>query len=308
MRQVLFTIPVFGGLRVFGYGTMLLLAFLGSTNLAAWRAKREKLDPELLLDLAQYVFLGGLIGARVFYVVQYWGDRVRTVLDIFKVWEGGIVFYGSIIGGTAAFFLYWLVRRFPLRPLLDVVAPSLALGIALGRLGCFLNGCCYGDACDLPWAVRFPQGSPPWVRQVETGQIVEPNGSPPWVDFDDPVNHRRVRASRQTLPVHPTQLYSALDGLILLALLSAYYPIRRRDGEVMALLMVTYPVSRFLIEELRSDEGVFVAGMTISQFISVLLLMAGLAFWSQLGRFPATRLADEADERAPAEAVAAPAG
>ncbi len=108
--------------------------------------------------------------------------------------------------------------------------------------------------------------------------------------------------------MHPTQLYAALDGLILLALLSGYYPIRRRDGEVMALLMVTYPVTRFLIEELRSDEGVFVAGMTISQFISVLLLMAGLAFWSYLGRLPATRLADEADEPAPAEAVAAPAG
>ena len=85
MRQVLWTIPIFGGIKVFGYGMMLFLAFLGSMNLAAWRARREKLDPEVVYDLALWVFLGGLIGARLFYVIQYWGDRVRTVADIFKV-------------------------------------------------------------------------------------------------------------------------------------------------------------------------------------------------------------------------------
>ena len=179
MRQVLFTIPIFGGIKVFGYGMMLFLAFLGSTNLAAWRARREKLDPELIYDLALWVFLGGLVGARLFYVIQYWGDRVRTLGDIFKVWEGGIVLYGSIIGGTTAFFLYRLLRPFPLRPFLDVIAPSLALGIASGRIGCFLNGCCYGDPATSPGPCRFPKRSPPWIQQVHDDQIVYPNGSPP---------------------------------------------------------------------------------------------------------------------------------
>ncbi|SIN85114.1 phosphatidylglycerol:prolipoprotein diacylglycerol transferase [Singulisphaera sp. GP187] len=278
MRQILFTIPVFGGLPIFGYGTMLVLAFVGSTQLGAWRAKREKLDPELLYDLALWVFLGGLVGARLFYVIQYWGDRIRSFSDIFRIWEGGIVLYGSIMGGTAAFFAYRFLRPFPLRPLLDVVAPSLALGIALGRFGCFLNGCCYGDYCDLPVGVAFPMHSPPWNAQVVNHLI---NAKAPW-----------------SLPVHPTQLYSSLDGLILLLLLSAYYPLRRRDGEVMALLMVTYPISRFLIEHLRNDEGAVFAGLTISQNISIVLFVCGLIYWSFLRRLPPGRYADQQVEPA----------
>ena len=292
MRQVLFTIPIFGGIKIFGYGLMLVFAFFGSTGLAAWRARREKLDPELFYDMAVWVYLGGLVGARLFYVIQYWGDRVRTIGDAFRVWEGGIVLYGSIIGGTLAFFLYRLARPFPIRPFLDVIAPALALGIALGRLGCFLNGCCYGDRCDLPWAVSFPKGSPPWLQQVHDGQIVKPNGSPPWVDYYDRLRHRTVQASEWSQPLHPTQLYSAIDGLVLLGLLSAYFPLRRRDGEVMALLMLTYPITRFLIEYLRNDEGAVLAGLTISQTISVLLFLGAVAFWSYLSRLPATRYAE----------------
>jgi phosphatidylglycerol:prolipoprotein diacylglycerol transferase len=276
MRQILFRIPGLG-LPIFGYGLMLFLAFLGSMNLAAWRARREKLDPEVVYDLALWVFLGGLIGARAFYVWQYWGDRVKSIADIFKVWEGGIVLYGSIMGGTATFFLYRALRPFPLRPMLDAVAPALILGVALGRIGCFLNGCCYGDICDpkqVPWAVRFPQGSPPWSDHYHHGLIAK----------SDPYSR----------PVHPTQLYSAIDGLVLLGLLSAFYPLRRRDGEVMALLMVTYPITRFLIEALRNDEGVFFAGMTVSQNISIVLLAFGLLFWYRLSHWPAGRYADEA--------------
>ncbi|AGA29465.1 prolipoprotein diacylglyceryl transferase [Singulisphaera acidiphila] len=275
MRQILFTIPIFG-VPIFGYGTMLFLAFIGSTQLAAWRARREKLDPELLYDLALWVFIGGLVGARLFYVIQYWGDRIRTVGDIFRIWEGGIVLYGSIMGGTAAFFFYRFLRPFPLRPLLDVVAPSLALGVALGRFGCFLNGCCYGDFCDLPVGVAFPKNSPPWNAQVVSRLI---DAKAHW-----------------SLPVHPTQIYSSLDGLILLLLLTAYYPLRRRDGEVMALLMVTYPISRFLIEYLRNDEGAIFAGLTISQNISVLLFAWGLLYWNYLRRLPEGRYADQKAE------------
>jgi phosphatidylglycerol:prolipoprotein diacylglycerol transferase len=292
MRQVLLVIPG-TGIKLFGYGLMLCLAFLGSILLAARRARREGLDPETVYDFAFWVFLGGLVGARLFYVIQYWGTQIRHPIEFFFFWKGGIVLYGSIMGGTAAFFLYWWFRRFPLRPMLDVIAPSLALGIALGRLGCFLNGCCYGDRCDLPWAVSFPgprvgvpgapdlslHGSPPWVDQVRSG-LIGPE-------------------QRWSLPVHPTQLYSTIDGLILLLLLSAYHPLRRRDGEVMALLMVTYPITRFLIERLRNDERVFVAGMTISQTLSVVLFVAGLAFWAYLVRLPYGRHADTVSKPMP---------
>jgi phosphatidylglycerol:prolipoprotein diacylglycerol transferase len=282
MRQVLFDIP-FTKIHIFGYGLMLFFAFLASTYLAGWRARREKIDPEVIYDLSLWIFLGGLVGARLFYVWQYWGRHVKTLWDIFKIWEGGIVFYGSVMGGVVAFLAYWWRRRFPLCATLDVLAPSLAIGIAIGRLGCFLNGCCYGDACDYPWAVRFPGprgsedgGSPPWRDQWKQGLI------PPTAEW--------------SLPVHPTQLYSAFDGLVLLVLLSAYYPLRRRDGGVMALLMVTYPITRFLIERLRNDEGVFFAGMTISQNVSLLLLACGLVFWFALARTSPKRYVDTAPE------------
>ena len=272
MRQVLFEIP-YVGVKIFGYGLMLFFAFLGSMNIAARRARREGLDPEIVYDLALWVFIGGIVGARGFYVAQYWGTRIHSFAEIFEIWKGGIVLYGSIFGGALTFFGYRALRPFPLRPMLDVIAPAIAFGIAIGRLGCFLNGCCWGDTCDLPWAVSFPQDSPPWNAELARGLI------PP-----DAV---------RSLRLHPTQLYSTVDGLVILMLLNAYFPLRRRDGEVMGLLMLTYPVTRFLVEHLRNDEGVFSAGMTISQIISIGLFAGALAYWAWLLSLPKTRYVDE---------------
>jgi phosphatidylglycerol---prolipoprotein diacylglyceryl transferase len=266
MHQVLFTIPIFGGVRVFGFGTMLVLAFVSSTWLAWWRARREHLDPEVIWDMTFWIFLSGLVGARLFYCIEYWGKDINSLWDVLQYWKGGIVYYGGILGASAAFLVYRHFRRFPFRPFLDVLAPSIAIGTLFGRLGCFLNGCCYGDLCQLPWAVSFPKPSPPWYHHHVLGMI--------------PLN------ATQSLPIHPTQLYSALDGLVLLLLLSAYFPLRRRDGEVMGLLMVAYPITRFLIEYLRNDEGAFFAGLTISQNISVVLLLGGLLYWVWLSWLP----------------------
>lgn len=272
MAPILFTLPIAGGIPIFGFGLALFLAFLGSTRLAAWCARRHGLDPESVLDMALVVFVGGLIGARVFYVIQYWGTRVHNLADVLRFWEGGIVLYGSIIGGTITYFTYQRLRPFPVRPTLDVVAPALAIGVAIGRVGCFLNGCCFGDPCSLPLGVSFPAPSAPWVAHVEAG----------WISAE----------TLHSLPVHPTQLYATVDGLILTGLLLAYYPLRRRDGEVMALLMVTYPFTRFLVEYLRNDERAVFLGMTISQTISVFLLASGLAFWKYLSRQPLGRFED----------------
>ena len=270
MLQVLFQVPG-TGIRIYGFGLMLFLAFLAGMALASRLARRSGLDPEIIYDLAFWVILGGLVGARGFYVVQH-RETIDSFADAFKIWEGGIVLYGSLLGAAAGFCLCWWRQRFPFRPVLDVVAPAAALGVALGRIGCFLNGCCYGDVCELPWAVRFPAETLPWIDQVRGGLIPS--------------------EALRTLPIHPTQLYSALDGLILCALLLAYFPLRRRDGEVMALLVVTYPVTRFLIERLRDDEGAIFAGLTISQNGSVLLLLLGACFWAYLRTLPRRRHAD----------------
>jgi phosphatidylglycerol---prolipoprotein diacylglyceryl transferase len=270
MQPILFRVPGLG-LPVFGFGLMLTIALFASIWLAERRARREGLDPDQVSALAVWTLVGGLIGARAFFVIEYW-DRFKSPWEILEIWNGGIVFYGCIIGGALAILLFRRLHPFPLRPMVDLIAPSLAVGAAFGRLGCFLNGCCYGDVCHLPWAVTFPRASSPWNHQATLGLISE--------------------SASRSLPVHPTQIYSAIDGFLLLFLLSAYYPLRRRDGEVMALLMVTYPVTRFLIERLRSDEPGLILGLTVSQGISVALFTGGLVFWAYLSRLPRGRYAD----------------
>jgi phosphatidylglycerol---prolipoprotein diacylglyceryl transferase len=164
------------------------------------------------------------------------------------------------LGGAVGFFAYRWFYPFPMRPYIDAIAPSIALGTFFGRLGCFLNGCCYGDQCQLPWAVSFPAESAAWWHQVKAGLLSE---------------------------------------VVLLVLLTAFYPLRRRDGEVMALLAVTYPITRFLIEYLRNDEGAFFAGLTISQNISVLVLVGGLVYWAWLRTLPERPRGEGSSESAP---------
>ncbi len=273
MWPILFEVPGLG-LKVHGFSIALVAGAFAGVYLTAWRARREKIDPNSVFDLAVWLLTGGFIGARALFLAQH-REVVHGFWDIFKVWQGGIVFYGCIMGGLAGSLLYWKRHPFPFLAMCDAVAPALAIGIAIGRAGCLLNGCCYGETSDLPWAITFPAGSLPWLHQVAGGMI--------------------TTDAARSLAVHPTQVYAVLDGVFLLALLTAYFPRRRRDGEVMALLMVTYPITRFAIEILRDDEGVFLAGMTISQTISVGLFAAGLATWAILSRRPLGRYADRPD-------------
>lgn len=276
MRKFLFEIPAFG-VKFSSFSASLLLACVGALLLTIWRARREKLNPETVVELAVWLMSGGFIGARLLYLVSH-PQTVHGLLDVFKVWQGGIVFYGCIIGGLIGSCLYWVKHPFPFRPMADAVAPSLVLGSAIGRVGCFLNGCCFGAVSHVPWAVSYPVGSLPWARHVKAGLI--------------PIT------ALHSLPLHPTQLYSALDALLILALLTAYYPRRRRDGEVMALLMLTYPVARFLTEALRSDEPAVLAGLSMSQIISLVVFVSGLIFWRHLSSQPPGRYADRMERAA----------
>ena len=269
MKQVLFTIPGLG-VPVHGFALLVVVGFFLGVLLARRRSLQEGLDPDLIDDLAPWVLLGGLIGARLLFVAEYWGEKVATLGAVFRVWEGGLVFYGGLFGAVVAVLLVRAARAFPLLATLDALTPALALGIAIGRVGCFLNGCCYGDPCPIPWlAVRFPPHSPPWLAEQAQGII--------------------PAAARASLPLHPTQLYAAFDGLVLLALLSAYYPLRRRDGAVFGLFLLTYPVLRFLVEALRDDEKALITGLTIAQVTSLFVLASGLLFSAYLSRQPVGR-------------------
>jgi len=257
MRPILFVIPRWE-IKIHSYGVMIFLACFAALAMAVWRVKRDKLDSNIVYELATWLFLGGVVGARGLYVIFH-PETIRSAGEIFRSWQGGNVFYGCILGGLTGSLIYWHRRPFPFWPVADAVAAAVAIGAAVGRIGCFLNGCCDGAVCALPWAVRFPAGSHAWVRQLNAG-LISPE-------------------TQASLPVHPTQLYAALAGFVVLGLLLAYFPHRRHQGEVMALLMIFYSLTRWPIEALRGDEHARFAGMTPSQNISVALLVLGLATW-----------------------------
>jgi len=255
MRPILFVIPGLD-IHVHSYGVMILLACFSALGMAVWRARRDNIDTNIVYEIATWLFLGGVIGARALYVVLH-PEMIKSAGDILRSWQGGNVFYGCILGGLCGSLLYWCRKPYPLWKMLDVAAPAVAIGAAVGRIGCFLNGCCDGVVCNLPWGVRFPADSHAWVRQLNAGLIDE--------------------GALWSLPVHPTQLYSSVAALAVLGLLLAYFPWRRRPGEVMALLMILYSLTRWPIESLRADEHILFAGMNSAQLISVGLVVLGLA-------------------------------
>ena len=165
------------GLPIRGYGVMLLLAVSSAVSLLVYRGKRRGFEPEMMLSLAFWLFIAGIAGARLFYVIEYWEQQFHkdTVLEtlkaVFNITQGGLVVFGSLIGGAVAALIYVRKHHLPTLVMGDLMAPCVVLGIAIGRIGCFLNGCCFGGVCELPWAVQFPFGSPPYIRQVEQGKL-----------------------------------------------------------------------------------------------------------------------------------------
>lgn len=337
------------GVPIRGYGVMLLLGVVSGVGLAAWRAHRAGLDVEAIMGLAFSMVIGGIVGARLLFVFQYW-HRLRgptwreTMGNLLSVDKGGLVVYGSLIGAGVAFLYFTWKHRLPALALADLIAPSLALGLALGRVGCLMNGCCFGGPCDLPWAVTFPESSPPYEEQKEVGLFhglrvaANARGEPEiaWIDPSGPLasamqhgmvkigdtivavnghptpvlpvllevfrlsgpsvtitlsNGRQLTAAAASLParsqpIHPAQLYSAINGLILCVFALAFYPCRNRHGQVIAMLLSLYAFTRFMEERIRVDEQAWVASLTISEAISVGLGLAMILLWIYIARQP----------------------
>lgn len=350
MRQVLFTIPVLD-VPVHGFGVVLFLTLIACIQLAARMMKRQGGDPQVLYDLVFWVVVPGILGARLFYVIEYWNEFDHPILQFFAIWQGGLVIYGSAMGGLIGFLWFAYRRGLPKLWLLDLIAPALVLGAGLGRFGCLLNGCCYGDPTDRPWAISFPAASIPYHRTVGTGlqsrlgfvpmvgdrrvllvepgtdaerqgllpadEIVAVEGEPVRDGYElrealltlhfpesatqrlrerpslalamgepftitvrrDGVDRNLTIQPPRSLRLYPTQIYSAIDGLLLCACLLAYYPFRRFDGEVIAYMAMGYAVTRFLTEAVRFDEPLLADGLTISQNLSLLMFAAGIAVW-----------------------------
>jgi phosphatidylglycerol:prolipoprotein diacylglycerol transferase len=334
------------GLAVRGYGVFLCLAIVLGVGLVLLRCRQVDIDPDRILTLAFWMTICGIAGARMLYVVQkseeFFGRGAslpETIVGVMDMTKGGLVVYGSLIGGMLAAIVYFRVTRMSFAKLADLIVPGMLLGLAIGRIGCLMNGCCYGGICNinLP-SLEFPAGSPPYLQQLVHGDLlgmsteqnvdndkfmrtvtqVDANGvaSDLGIDVGDHVtietpdsmrieffkkNRKKWTDPREfvlyidseklgvltvpldqiqnrTLPVHPTQIYSAINAGLLSLLLWFYWPIRRFDGEVFALMLILYSIGRFLLEIIRGDEsGLLGSSLTISQWVSVGTIVVGFA-------------------------------
>lgn len=196
MWPTVFEIPWLN-IPIRGYGLMLMIGFLGGTWWAARRAMRVKADPDVVINLGFIALIASVIGARLFYVVHYWdshfaGRGLRAVVDITA---GGMEFYGGFLGALVGVAVYLAVKKAPVRLYLDIIAPSVMFGMGMARIGCFLNGCCWGAVCspEIPWSVQFPYASPAAYRQWEERQVTFPaeliaitsSGVPGLINRDD---------------------------------------------------------------------------------------------------------------------------
>ena len=235
-----------GSRTIYWYGVLMAAAFLA--GMMHWRllGRREGRDAAFCTDLAFWIMVAGILGARVSYVVANCGHYAQHPWDIPRIDKGGVIYYGGFIGAVIAVAVIARLRREPLLALGDFAITAVPLGHALGRIGCFLNGCCYGVPGTAPWCVVLPA-----------------------VDGT---------------PRQPVQLYEAAFNLALYVFLTLTYRKRRPSGTVLALYLLTYPMGRFLLEFLRGDERLHGLGLTHAQIISVMAFVVGLCLWTRVGR------------------------
>jgi phosphatidylglycerol:prolipoprotein diacylglycerol transferase len=244
MYPVLFRL---GPLTIHTYGFLVALGFLAGLGIAVRQANREGIPRDRILDLGFYILLAAIIGSRLLFILINFPHYMHNPLDIFKIWEGGLVFYGGVLLAVPA--VIWYVRKNSLNlwQTADIFAPSIAIGHAFGRLGCFAAGCCYGKVAEsLPWGVIF-------------------------TDPD-------CLAPTNTL-LHPTQLYESAGEFVNFFLLLAIRKHKSFNGQLFMTYMLLYSVLRFIVELYRGDiaRGFFISGISVSQGISAAMFIAALA-------------------------------
>ncbi len=251
MLPILFHI---GGVSIHTYGLLVGLALFGSTGAAVWLGQREGISADWLWDLALIIIFGAVVGGRLEYVRTHWDLFSGDPAKIFALRDGGLVFYGGFVLTVATMIGYLQWRKLPMMRVLDLYAPLVPLGHALGRIGCLAAGCCFGRPTDLPWGIVFPPGT------------AAPHG----------------------VPLHPTQLYEAATNTLLGAALMWQYQRKQAriragasvpHGRVFGLLLTGYAVTRILNEQLRGDleRGIALAGLTNAQVTGLALGTIGLA-------------------------------
>jgi len=310
MHPELIEIPIVH-LTVKSYGLMMVIGFLAAVTLIRRLSRSFTSDPQHITNAALYSLIAGVVGARVFFVVHYWSQFQGNLLDVFAIWRGGLELLGGVLLAIAVILSYIWYHRLPMRHYLDVLAVALLLALAFGRIGCFLNGCCYGKPTDLPWGVRFPYGSFAYESQARP----DPGRGRPEAhlhlpdsffgyynqneEFAPGLKPKRyltpqqqeqvIEGPYQCLPVHPTQLYASAFAALLSALLylvwrrarkaerAGQYPFLTKPGSVFSLMFIVYGVMRFLMELLRDDNPFEIDHLTIAQLLGIALVLLGAA-------------------------------
>ena len=266
MFPILFEI---GGFQVTSFGASIALAFLAAAWLVARNLKRQGENPEYAWDLAGWAAIGGILGAKIYYLFLHFGETAADPWGALLS-RSGLVWYGGFIGGAlAVLFRLWQLKL-PIWKFADAIAPGMAIGYAVGRLGCFLVGDDYGSPTDAPWAVAFPQGAPPSTA-----------GNLRAFGVDIPA----TTPDNAVLAVHPTQLYETGMTLIILAILIRLRPrLAATPGHLFMAWLALAGVERFIVEIFRAKDDRFLGMFSVAQLISVLLIATAGAFWVMLQR------------------------
>jgi phosphatidylglycerol:prolipoprotein diacylglycerol transferase len=242
-----------GPLEITGYGLMLMVAFLTGGWLIARQLRENNLREDYAADMVAAAVVGGIIGAKLWYVAL-----TRDPGALFS--RGGLVWYGGFVGGALAVILNSWRLRVPLRWTMQLAAPALAAAYALGRVGCFLVNDDYGQPTNLPWGVKFPNGSPPSTAANlhAFGVTVSPGVDPSTV-----------------MTVHPTQLYEVAAMLVAFAVLWVLRKKGRPVGWLFGVYLVFAGIERFLVEIVRAKDDRLLGPFTIAQLASVVLVALG---------------------------------
>jgi len=248
MHPLLFELH-FAGLTIpfHTYGLMIALGFILGVATVRRLSARSGMNPDQNADLAFWLLILGFVGSRILFVITRFSYFIENPIDIFKVWEGGLVFFGGLILSTLYAFWYFRKHKLNAWKMIDVLSPGLVIAHAFGRLGCLSAGCCYGSPTGAPWGIRL--------------------------------NSELVDESLRGIPLHPTQLYEFVSLTILYFGLIWVFKNRKMEGQVGLTYFMTYPLIRSLIEQFRGDtiRGFVVDGvLSTIQFISILIFAASL--------------------------------
>ena len=233
----------FGPLTIHTYGVLVATGFLLGIGLAVLQAKKEGIPSNKIVDLGFYILLSAIIGSRLFFIFINVSHYIKNPLDIFKIWEGGLVFYGGILFAIPTVIWYAKKNDLALWSTADVFAPSIAIGHSIGRIGCFFAGCCYGKPAEgLPWAVTFT--NPQSLAQIG-------------------------------IPLHPTQLYESAGEFINFLILITLRRYKSFDGQLFLTYVLLYSILRFIVEFFRGDigRGFIIYNISLSQGLSILMFL-----------------------------------